>query len=156
MLMRKWLDAYVRLALTLWVGGMWAIGYLVVPILFARAGDRQLAGQLAGYLFEGAGKVGLALGCSLIAYWAWRCGQNALRRIDFWLPAVMTLLAALGFLLLQPEMAALKAAVAPQDVMQSALKDRFVAWHAASSMLYMVQSLLGLWAVVRMGGMQEA
>lgn len=154
--MRKWLDAYARIALTLWVGGMWAIGYLVVPILFAKAGDRQLAGQLAGYLFEGAGKIGLALGCSLILYWAWRCGRQGLRRINFWLPVLMTTLAALGFFLLQPEMAAMKAAVAPQDVMQSVLKDKFVAWHAASSILYMVQSLLGLWAVVRMGGADEA
>ena len=154
--MRKWLDAYARIALTLWVGGMWAIGYLVVPILFAKAGDRQLAGQLAGYVFEGAGRLGLVLGCSLILYWAWRCGRAALRRVDFWLPVVMTLLAALGFFLLQPEMAAMKVAVAPQDVMQSALKEKFLAWHAASSVLYMAQSLLGLWAVVRLRSLEAA
>lgn len=148
--MRKWLDAAVRVALTLWVGGMWAIGYLAVPTLFAKAGDRQLAGQLAGYLFESAGKIGLCIGLGLIAYWLWRLGRRAARRIDFWLPLLMTLVAAAGYFVLQPEMAAMKAAVVPLDVMQSALKDRFVAWHAASSLLYMVQSLLGLWAVLRL------
>lgn len=148
--MRKWLDAAVRIALTLWVGGMWAIGYLVVPTLFAKSGDRQLAGQLAGYVFENAGKVGLCIGLGLIAYWLWRFGRLAARRIDFWLPMLMTVLAAGGYFMLQPEMAAMKSAVAPQDVMQSALKDRFVAWHAASSLLYMAQSLLGLWAVPRL------
>ncbi|MEO8342514.1 MAG: DUF4149 domain-containing protein, partial [Gallionella sp.] len=36
---------------TAWVGGLWAIGYLAVPVLFYAQPDRQLAGLLAGQMF---------------------------------------------------------------------------------------------------------
>jgi hypothetical protein len=36
--MRRLADALYDVMLTLWVGGLWAIGYLVAPTLFARAG----------------------------------------------------------------------------------------------------------------------
>jgi len=45
-------------------------------------------------------------------------------------------------------MAQLKAAALPREVMESVMRDRFVAWHGISSILYLVQSLLGLWLVV--------
>jgi hypothetical protein len=35
-------------AVTLWVGGLWAIGFLVAPSLFHALDDRALAGDLAG------------------------------------------------------------------------------------------------------------
>ena len=41
-----------RVLLTLWVGGLWAIGYMVAPALFATLEDRALAGNLAGLMFE--------------------------------------------------------------------------------------------------------
>lgn len=49
---------------------------------------------------------------------------------------------------IQPLMAQLKADALPREVMQSVLRDRFAAWHGASSMFYLVQSPLGLWLVV--------
>ena len=59
--MRRLADALYNIALTLWVGGLWAIGYLVAPTLFAiLGGDRPLAGVLAGKLFELIGWIGLA------------------------------------------------------------------------------------------------
>ena len=45
-------------------------------------------------------------------------------------------------------MVQLKADAFPRDVMESVMRDRFVAWHGISSILYLVQSLLGLWLVV--------
>jgi hypothetical protein len=33
--MRRLADALYDVALTLWVGGLWTIGYLVAPTLFA-------------------------------------------------------------------------------------------------------------------------
>ena len=39
------------LLITAWVGGLWAIGYLAVPVLFYAQPDRQLAGMLAGQMF---------------------------------------------------------------------------------------------------------
>ena len=50
---------------------------------------------------------------------------------------------------IQPLMVQLKADAFPRDVMESVMRDRFVAWlPGVSSILYLVQSLLGLWLVV--------
>ena len=40
-----------QVVLSLWVGSLWTVGYLVVPMLFAVLDDRQLAGEIAGQLF---------------------------------------------------------------------------------------------------------
>ena len=40
-----------RILLTLWVGSLWAIGYIAAPTLFATLEDRALAGTLAGAMF---------------------------------------------------------------------------------------------------------
>jgi hypothetical protein len=42
----------------------------------------------------------------------------------------------------------LKLDALPREVMESVLRDRFATWHGVSSILYLVQSLLGLWLVV--------
>jgi hypothetical protein len=60
----------------------------------------------------------------------------------------MAVLVAASQFGIQPLMAQLKTDALPREVMQSVLRDRFVAWHGASSILYMMQSLLGLWLVV--------
>ena len=49
--MRKLSEALYFILIALWVGGMWAIGYMAAPVLFASLGDRQLAGMVAGKLF---------------------------------------------------------------------------------------------------------
>jgi hypothetical protein len=46
-------DLLAAWALTLWVGGFWAIGYLAAPMLFYNLDDRMLAGMLAGKMFTG-------------------------------------------------------------------------------------------------------
>ena len=45
--MSDWNPRLRRLALTLWLGGQWMVGWGVAPILFAQL-DSQLAGALAG------------------------------------------------------------------------------------------------------------
>lgn len=60
--MQRFADALYFIALTLWVGGLWAIGYLVAPTIFSTLTDRQLAGALAGKLFALIGWIGL--GCA--------------------------------------------------------------------------------------------
>ena len=50
--MRRFADALYSIAITLWVGGLWAIGYLAAPTLFAELSDRALARQLAGAMFR--------------------------------------------------------------------------------------------------------
>ncbi|HCZ13225.1 MAG TPA: DUF4149 domain-containing protein [Accumulibacter sp.] len=143
--MRRLADALYDIALTLWVGGLWAIGYLVAPTLFAALGnDRQLAGALAGRLFELIGWVGLACASYLLLFTLLRSGSVAMRRWNFWLVVVMLLLTVVGLFGIQPLLAQLKADALPREVMESVLRNRFATWHGVSSVLYLVQSALGL------------
>ena len=81
----------------------------------------------------------------LVIFLVARCRGLALRRTVFWLVLVMALLAAASQFGIQPLLAQLKADALPRGVMESVLRDRFAAWHGISSIVYLVQSLLGLW-----------
>ena len=47
-----------KILLTIWIGGMWAIGYIVAPVLFKML-DKPVAGNVAGQLFSIINYVGL-------------------------------------------------------------------------------------------------
>lgn len=153
-MMRRIADALYTVTLTLWVGGLWTIGYLVAPTLFATLADRQLAAMLAGKLFALIGWVGLFCAAYLLFSLLLRLGVAALKRGSFWLLVLMLALTALSLFGIQPWLAHLKAAALPREVMESVLRDRFATWHGISSILYLVQSLLGLLLVV--GGARGA
>jgi hypothetical protein len=142
--MRKLSEALYSILLTLWIGGLWAIGYLAVPVLFASLGNRQLAGLVAGKLFTLIGWIGLACATGLLLLLAWRWRRAVLRQTACWLVLGMVTLTLIGLFGIQPLLAQLKADVWPQDVMASALRERFVFWHGVSSLFYLLQSLLGL------------
>ena len=76
---------------------------------------------------------------------------GAFRSSVFWLVLLMLLLTVAGYFGVQPILAQLKADSFPREVMESALRDRFVAWHGVSSVVYLVQSLLGLMLVALQG-----
>ncbi|MCG2576802.1 DUF4149 domain-containing protein [Dechloromonas sp. XY25] len=149
--MRRLAEALYLIAIALWVGGLWAIGYLAAPVLFSSLGDRQLAGMVAGKLFALVGWIGLGCAAYLIVFAVTRSGAGFFRSAIFWLVLLMGLLTAASQFGIQPLMAQLKADALPREVMESVLRDRFAAWHGISSILYLVQSLLGLWLVVWSG-----
>ena len=146
--MRKLSEALWYIAITLWVGGLWAIGYIAAPVLFSSLGDRQLAGMVAGKLFSLIGWIGLGSAAYLLLFLLVRQGGQVFKGAVFWLVLSMALLVAASQFGIQPLMAQLKADALPREVMASVLRDRFAAWHGISSILYLVQSLLGLWLVV--------
>ncbi len=146
--MRKLSEALWFIAITLWVGGLWAIGYIAAPVLFSSLGDRQLAGLVAGKLFSLIGWIGLGSAAYLLLFLLVRQGGQVFKGAVFWLVLSMALLVAASQFGIQPLMAQLKADALPREVMASVLRDRFAAWHGISSILYLVQSLLGLWLVV--------
>lgn len=146
--MRKLSEALYLFLITLWVGGLWAIGYMVAPVLFASLGDRQLAGVIAGKLFALIGWVGLASAAGLLLLMISRNGLRACKSALFWIVVGMALMTAASQFGIQPLMVQLKADAMPREVMESVLRDRFVAWHGISSILYLLQSLLGLWLVL--------
>lgn len=146
--MRKISEALYLVAITLWVGGLWAIGYLAAPVLFSSLGDRQLAGVVAGKLFGLIGWFGLGCAAYLLIFLVVRLGSRFFRSAVFWFVLLMLLMTVASQFGIQPLMTQLKADALPREVMESVLRDRFAAWHGISSILYLMQSLLGLWLVV--------
>lgn len=142
--MRRFWDGLAGTALVLWIGGLWAIGSIAAPVLFASLDDKQLAGMLAGKLFGVIAWVGIASACYLLAYRIARDGGSALKTLFFWLIVVMLVLTLASHFGIQPIMQGLKDQAMPQAVMQSVLADRFQRWHGVSSILYVIQSVLGL------------
>jgi hypothetical protein len=150
-MLRRLADALYFAALTLWVGGLWAIGYLVAPTLFATLADRQMAAMLAGKLFVLIGWIGLGCAAYLLVFMLLRIGGAALKRWSFWLVLLMLGLTAASQFGIHPLLAQLKADALPREVMESVMRDRFVAWHGIASILYLLHSLLGLLVVVGAG-----
>ena len=146
--MRRFVDATAALALTLWVGALWAIGYIAAPVLFSSLDDRVLAGTLAGKLFAVVGWLGLACGAFLLLLLLLRQGAAALKRLHFWLLVLMVLLAAAQLFGLQPLIAQLRSQSVPRELAEAAMKNRFATWHGVASVLYLVQSVIGALAVL--------
>lgn len=150
--MKNFADGLASVLLVLWVGGLWAIGYIAAPTLFAELSDRQLAGNLAGELFKWIAWVGIISGMYLLVFRLGRQGFQALKQAYFWIVLVMLLLTLGQHFGIQPVMQALKDQAMPQAVMESAFRSRFAAWHGVSSIVYLVESLLGLILVWRYRG----
>lgn len=136
--------------LVLWIGGMWAIGYVAAPVLFASLADKQLAGALAGNLFEPMAWIGIAAGAYLLIHRIAIDRVAALKTLFFWVVALMLLLTLAGHFGIQPIMQSLKDQAMPYAVMQSVFADRFARWHGIASILYLIQSMLGLLLVWRL------
>lgn len=146
--MRRVAEGLYQIALTLWVGGLWVVGYVVAPVLFASLAERQLAGMLAGKLFAIIGWIGLAAAVYLLVFMLIRQGGRSFRSPLLWLVLLMALMAAAQLFGIQPLMDQLKLEALPREVMESVLRDRFAAWHGISSILYLLQSMLGACLVV--------
>lgn len=142
--MRNLSDLLATWAAALWVGGLWAIGYLAAPVLFYNLDDRMLAGRLAGHMFTWIAFVGMACAFWLIVNRIARHGGAAFKQMFFWIVVLMLLLTLAQHFGIQPVIQQIKDQAMPQDVMKSLFKDRFETWHGISSVVYLIQSLLGL------------
>ena len=149
--MKRFWDGLAGVLLVLWIGGMWAIGYVAAPVLFASLDDKQLAGNLAGKLFEVGAWIGLVAAGYLLLYRIARDGGAALKSLFFWTVALMLVLTAASHFGIAPIMQGLKDQAMPLAVMQSVFADRFARWHGVSSIVYLIQSALGLLLVWRAG-----
>jgi hypothetical protein len=137
-------EAVYAVALTLWTGGQWAIGYIVAPALFYTLEDRAQAGALAGRLFTLIAYVGIACASYLLLFRLARFGGAGLKHGVFWVVLIMLLLVIAGEFGVQPILAGLKDQALPKGVMESVFRDRFAAWHGVASVLYLIQSALGV------------
>ncbi len=131
-----------RILLTLWVGGMWAIGYVVAPTLFSLL-EKTVAGHVAGQLFTIMSYIGLVCGSLLVVGTISRAGASVTQNWVFWVLLVMLVIILIGQFVLQPMMAELKA-----TGLTELNRSEFGKLHGVASVLFLINSLLGLSLVI--------
>lgn len=135
--------ALQRVLTTAWVGGVWAVGFLVAPALFAIL-TRADAGRVAATIFARLHLFGLIAGVVLIAFVFYERRGRAFRSRRFWLLTGMTLLTALNHFGIATAMQALRGpggAIAPSSAAEFGLL------HGVSSAVYVAVAILGLWLI---------
>jgi hypothetical protein len=147
--MKDWPQHLASLLITAWAGSLWAVGYLAVPVLFYAQPDKQMAGMLAGQMFSLVAYLGMVCGAYLLLYRYFKYGRIALRQNLFWVVSAMLLFTLVIQCGIQPVMTELKAQALPLDVMHSAFADRFKMLHGVSSIIYLIESLLGIYLVIK-------
>ncbi|KZE31493.1 uncharacterized protein DUF4149 [Crenobacter luteus] len=140
------MNALRAVAVTFWIGGMWVIGLLVAPVLFS-ALERSVAGMVAGHLFAAIAWVGLVCGTLLMVGTVWQQGIKAFKGAAFWLVFGMLACTLLNHFAVTPIIAGLKTQMS--QAASGAFGGGFATWHTISSLIYLVQSLMGLVYVLR-------
>lgn len=136
--------------LVLWVGSLWAIGLIAAPTLFSQLHDNtQLAGLLAGKMFTLTAYIGMGCALYVLIYRLAADGTGAFKQGFFWIALAMLALVLLGHFGVQPIIQGLKVEGGAAEVMKSVVADRFARWHGIASILYVMQSLLGLILVLK-------
>ena len=134
--------------ITFWVGALWMTGVSAYTIFHAIA-EKQLAGNLAGKLFEIVSYIGMASAFYLLIQRLLEFGTGALKQSYFWAVFVMLLLVLAGHFGIQPILAQLKTDALPNDVMHSVFASRFSTWHGVASVAYLLECLLGFVLVLK-------
>lgn len=147
--MRSVADAAYNVAITLWVGGLWVVGYVAAPTLFSQLGSTA-AGNIAGRLFTAMSWVGMGCAAYLVLFLIVRRGLGAFRSAVLWIVLSMLLLTLAGHFGIQPVIEQIRTEAA-RELMQGMVRDRFARWHGISSVLYLVQSVLGAALVILQG-----
>ena len=136
----------------LWVGSFITIGFLVVPVLFSSLGDRQIAGMVAARLFELTAYTGVVMSVILMVTANYLVRENLYSyRITRWiLLGMLTCTIGAAFVII-PWMNSLRdqALYLGLSVRESTYATLFSRLHGASSILFMIQALLGLSLVWR-------
>lgn len=129
-----------KILLTIWIGALWTIGFLVVPALFGTLEDKQIAGMVAGKMFTAVSYTGIFCALILLLF-ELRHSESFKKNKRFWLLIVMLFIVVVGEFLIQPQMADLKQAglsVGPE----------FDRLHGIATVLYMLNCLFGLILII--------
>lgn len=137
----------------LWVGSLLTVGYLVAPAIFSTMTDRQAAGMVAGSIFRIEAYLSLivCIGLMVLSNLLVNRGLNQFRLIRWILLAMLLCSVAAAFIFI-PWMNTLRdnALAQGMPVMISPSATLFGRLHGVSSILFMLQSLLGIFLVWRL------
>lgn len=120
---------------------MWIIGVVVAPALFSNL-DKAVAGMVAGKLFHAIGWIGIVAGVFLLIWWIWNEGARAFQGAKLWLIVGMLLCTLINQFAIFPLIAEIKPAVS--NAAEGMFGGGLAQWHTISSLIYLLQSVLGL------------
>ena len=130
-----------KILLTIWVGGMWSIGYIVAPVLFKML-EKSVAGNVAGQLFSIMSYVGIFCAIALIANILVQQGFHS-GHWQLWLLVMMLVVIVIGQFVLHPIMSEIKAVGISESN-----HAQFAKLHGISSVLFLMNSISGLVLVI--------
>ena len=134
------------LAAALWWGSLSAVGFMVVPMLFANLATPAIAGAMAAKLF--AAQTWVSVVCALVLLLASRRRAHS--------PVARRIMALVGWVLVGLALALLvEYGVAPQIVARTQLK----LWHSVGSVAYALQWICAavvLWRLAAPGSAPPA
>jgi len=129
------------LAVTLWAGSLWTVGYLVAPTLFATLHDRVLAGTIAGSMLRTEAWLSMALAVVMGGLLAVSKDVTEQRRKTLYMVVGAMLVCTLvNYLGLWPVMA---------DAKLAGDRSTFGMLHGISMVVYLAQSLLAIFLVIK-------
>ncbi|MEN8107036.1 MAG: DUF4149 domain-containing protein [Pseudomonadota bacterium] len=134
--MKTFVPILERILSTLWIGGLWVVGFVVAPTLFRTLPDTSLAGTVVGSLFTSMNRIGLLCGSALLIL-AWLQRASAERRWQLLIIGLMLVLIIAGEFVLAPMIAELR-------VSGQVATERFARLHGLAGALYGINCLLGL------------
>jgi hypothetical protein len=139
----SWKARLPVLAAALWWGSLTAVGFLVVPLLFANLASPAQAGQMAAKLFSAQTWVGVCCGLMLLMV---ASTSEDKARMDWGQGALVYVLLGMLLALLQ------EFGVAPRIVQRQNL----ALWHSAGTAMYAAQWLCALVVLWKLAGRRPA
>ncbi len=134
----------VRLCLALILGLLVVSGYVVAPVLFAKAGSHALAGSLAGAIFHVANMGIVFLAAAVTVFWLrMRKSGMVIGRLRWSLLLLVVVLVAGNEYGVTPVIAELKAQMGPIDLVAAddPLRKLFGIWHGVSALIHMFAAI---------------
>jgi hypothetical protein len=126
----------------LWTGSLWTVGAAAMTLSSVLT-DRAAFGSIVSMLFRIEAFIGLAAGVLMMVLAQQDRALDAAKRRALMLLAASMLLCVLGYFLVQPMLAELRALAGPGGVSASPYAPRFGMLHGVSLLFYIVQAVLG-------------
>ncbi len=135
-----------RFLIVAWVGNLWSIGFLAVPVLFIFL-PRITAGMIAGKLFEISAWLGITSALILLICYGMELGFRVFKHVTSYIIVLLLICIMVNHFGITPIIATLKQAVHTANDSTNSLivsSPSFAFWHAASSIIYYIQCALGI------------